>query len=115
MKTILLIALASLLSTILHASPKLTSCISDDQMVAVTMLSQSADSEMIDLTIKSNNPNRPTEMAFPCRENLSQNAVKYTLLDSEFELLVVDLASGKGKLSKGQFGSPNPFIDVTCQ
>ncbi len=69
---------------------------------------------MIDLKIISNKADRPAESTFPTREIQNENEVTYSLLDTDFSLLIVDLATGEGKLSNGQFLSPNPFIEVVC-
>lgn len=98
------------------AAPEFSSCISDDNMVKIALAAQSEDQgAMIDVKVGSNNESRPAEVVFPTRENIKETMVSYTLLDSDFELLIVERATGKGKLSRGQFGSPNPYIDVTCK
>lgn len=97
------------------AAPKFSSCLSTDNKVAVSLALQAEDAEMIDVVVKSNSKDRPAMVTFPCRENLGDVYASYTLLDTEFALLTVNLSNGSGKLSRGQFGSPNPDIDVTCK
>ena len=107
-------AAATLACSIAQAAPQYSNCISDDSKLRIE-LSNSKDSEMIDLKIVSMNTDRPAEGVFPTRENLTPELAVYTLLDSEFELLSVDRATGKGKLSNTRFGTPKPFIDVSCK
>lgn len=97
------------------AAPKITTCVSKDSMVKVELTAQEGDSGMVDLKVSSNQSGRPAESTFPTREIQTENEVNYTLLDTDFSLLLVDLATGEGKLSNGQFLSPNPFIEVVCE
>lgn len=112
---ILLVAFTLLSIPAAFAAPKITNCVSDDQMVMAQLSEQENDSSMVDLKIASNKNDRPAESTFPTRENLAEKEVTYTLLDSDFQMLSVDLETGKGKLSNGQFFSPKPYIEVTCQ
>jgi hypothetical protein len=115
MLTRLLFILAIIFSSNVFAAPLFTSCISDDTFVMVELKAQSEDEgAMIDLKVKSNKPNKPAEVVLPTRENMSGEQVVYTLLDSEEKMLIVEIATGRGKLSKGNPFAPNPYADVTC-
>ena len=112
---IVLVSIMSLAHVYASEMPKIKSCISDYQKVALEITPSTEDSSMFDLKVMSTKNDRPAEQTFPIRENGTAEVVVYTLLDSEFEMLTVEVSTGQGKLANGPFFSPKPYIDVTCK